>query len=60
MCDLRWLPVKYRVQFKILLLTFKCQYGLAPGYLGIMFQPDHLDLAMCNLFLKCCKPSVDH
>ncbi len=41
MCDLHWLPVKYRVQFKILLLTFKCQYGLAPGYLKDMIC-DHV------------------
>ncbi len=41
MCDLHWLPVKYRVQFKILLLTFKCQYGLAPSYLRDMIC-DHV------------------
>ena len=31
--DLHWLPIKYRMQFKIVLLTFKCLYGLAPQYL---------------------------
>ena len=31
--DLHWLPIKYRIQFKIVLLTFKCLYGLAPQYL---------------------------
>ena len=31
--DLHWLPIKYRTQFKIVLLTFKCLYGLAPQYL---------------------------
>ena len=30
---LHWLPVSYRIQFKILLLTFKCIHGLAPKYL---------------------------
>ncbi len=42
MCDLHWLPVKYRIQFKILLLTFKCRFGLAPRYLQDMifdYQP---------------------
>ena len=27
------LPVKFRIEFKILLLVFKCVYGLAPNYL---------------------------
>ena len=31
--DLPWLPIKYRIEFKILLLTFKCLYGLAPHHL---------------------------
>ena len=29
-----WLPIKYRIGFKIVLLTFKCLYGLAPQYLA--------------------------
>ena len=28
--DLHWLPIKYRTEFKIVLLTFKCLHGLAP------------------------------
>ena len=32
--DLHWLPIKYRIEFKIVLLTFKCLYELAPPYLG--------------------------
>ena len=28
--SLHWLPIKYRIHFKIVLLTFKCIYGLAP------------------------------
>ena len=31
--DLHWLPIKYRIEFKIVLLTFKCLYGLAPQHL---------------------------
>ena len=31
--SLHWLPVKYRIDFKILLLTFKCLNNLAPSYL---------------------------
>ena len=31
--DLHWLPIKYRIELKIVLLTFKCLRGLAPQYL---------------------------
>ncbi len=31
--NLHWLPVKFRINFKILLLTFKAYHGLAPSYL---------------------------
>ena len=30
---LHWLPIKFRIQFKILLITFKAIQGLAPAYL---------------------------
>ena len=31
--DLHWLPIKFHIDFKILLLTFKCLNGRAPLYL---------------------------
>lgn len=31
--ELHWLPVKYRIEFKVLLLTFKCINKTAPAYL---------------------------
>lgn len=30
---LHWLPISYRIQFKILLLTFKALHGMAPDYI---------------------------
>ena len=30
---IRWLPVHYRIMFKILLLSYQCFYTLAPSYL---------------------------
>ena len=30
---LYWLPISYRIKFKMLLLTFKCLYGQPPNYL---------------------------
>ena len=32
--DLHWLPIKYRVIFKIILLVFKVLHGIAPLYLN--------------------------
>ena len=31
---LHWLPIKYCIQFKILLITFKAVHGLAPSYIS--------------------------
>ena len=33
MKDLHWLPIKQRIGFKIIMLTFRSLYGLAPSYL---------------------------
>ncbi|XP_061590906.1 uncharacterized protein LOC133456448 [Cololabis saira] len=37
--SLHWLPVKFRIQFKILLLAYKAQNGLAPQYLQDLIVP---------------------
>jgi len=37
--DLHWLPVRLRINFKILLLTYKSLHGLAPLYLSELIQP---------------------
>ena len=31
--SLHWIPVAYRIEFKILVLTFKARYQLAPSYI---------------------------
>ena len=36
---LHWLPVAYRIVFKILLLTFKAIYKLAPTYISKLVSP---------------------
>ena len=33
LADLHWLPIHFRIQFKLILLTFKILHGLAPVYL---------------------------
>ena len=35
---LHWLPVEYRIHFKVLLLTFKSLHDLAPSYLTSLFR----------------------
>ena len=32
--ELHWLPIEYRIQFKILLQVFKCLNNMAPAYLS--------------------------
>ena len=43
---LNWLPVSYRIRFKVLLLTYKALNNLSPEYLsGLLNKPKHI----CNL-----------
>lgn len=37
--SLHWLPVKQRIHYKILLLTFRCLHNLAPVYLSDLLTP---------------------
>lgn len=37
--SLHWLPIKFRIQFKILLLTYKASNGLAPEYIAELLMP---------------------
>jgi hypothetical protein len=39
LASLHWLPISSRIDFKILLLTFKCIHGTAPAYLSKLIQP---------------------
>ena len=32
--DLHWLPIRQRIDYKILILTYKCLHGMAPQYLS--------------------------
>lgn len=37
--SLRWLPVTFRIEFKILVFVYKSLHGLAPGYLSVLVLP---------------------
>ncbi len=42
--SLHWLPIKFRISYKILLLTYKALNGLAPAYLTSLlsrYNPTH-------------------
>ena len=45
--ELHWLPVKHRIQYKVLVLVYKCVRGEAPDYLINClhkYQPNRLGL----------------
>ena len=50
--DLHWLPIKYRIEFKIVLLTFKCLFGLTPQCLV-----DLIAVAAQGMQLCWCQPT---
>ena len=37
--NLHWLPIKFRIQFKVLLLVYKALNGLAPKYIKELLVP---------------------
>jgi hypothetical protein len=39
--SLHWLPVKERIEYKIVLLTFKSMHDMAPLYISELLQPYH-------------------
>ena len=53
--NLHWLPVNYRVQFKILMHTYKALHGQAPGYISDMlnvYQPRRTLQSMDSVTLE--------
>ena len=44
--NLHWLPVTQRIQYKILLLTFKALHGFAPSYLSELLQWETKETSM--------------
>ena len=49
--ELHWLPVEYRIIFKILLITFKILNGIAPNYLKDLLEPRRTLRSMSKLRL---------
>ena len=60
LCSLHWLPVKYRIDFKILCYAFKCLNNLSPVYLNElveMYQPCRTLRSSSALLMKECMHS---
>ena len=41
---LHWLPIKYRIDYIIAVLTFKCLHVLSPTYVSEIFEKKNLDI----------------
>lgn len=39
LASIHWLPIHFRIDFKILLLTYQTLHGLAPKYLAELLRP---------------------
>ena len=37
--QLHWLPIKSRIEYKVLTIVFKCKHGMAPKYLQDLLHP---------------------
>ncbi|KAK0136277.1 hypothetical protein N1851_027827 [Merluccius polli] len=49
LASLHWLPVKFRIEFKILLLNYKALHGQAPSYLKELIVPYYPTRTLCSL-----------
>ena len=49
LASLHWLPVQFRIEFKILLLTYKALHGQAPSYLKELIVPHYPTRTLCSL-----------
>ena len=50
--SLHWLPVKYRIIFKVILITFKTIHGLAPVYISELISIR--DVSLSGGTYECC------
>ena len=46
--ELHWLPISFRIKFKVLLLIYKSLYNLAPSYLSNMFHISKSNYNLCS------------
>lgn len=46
--SLHWLPIPFRIEYKIILLTYKCINGHAPSYLHELITPQTSIRSLCS------------
>ncbi len=56
--ELHWLPIRYRIDFKIAVTTFKCLYDLAPSYLSELIEIYTPSRSLRSSSLNLLKPKV--
>ena len=56
--EFHWLPVRKRIQFKILLLTFKALHNQSPGYISSLIEECKLRPGLRTSGLSLCVPST--
>ena len=56
--ELHWLPVRKRIQFKVLLLTFKALHDQSPGYISSLIEERKLRPGLRTSGLSLCVPST--
>ena len=39
LCNLHWLPIKFRIIYKLMILTHRSKHGTAPSYLSELIRP---------------------
>ena len=53
--ELHWLPIAFRVEYKIALLTFKCLHDQVPVYLKDLIKTHRPTRALSSAIRTCCK-----
>ena len=58
--DLHWLPVKFRLQYKLLILVYKCLHGDGPAYLSSLLEEYHPSRNLRSTAQACLYESLVH
>lgn len=61
--SLHWLPIKYRIHYKVILFVFRCLHNLAPSYLTELLQlyaPGRNLRSADKAILDYCTPSTKY
>jgi len=57
--SLQWLPVQYRICFKIFILTFKAIHGLVPEYISDLISVKDISTTVLDPTVACCSINLE-